>query len=148
MILTNNESQAQDLVLKTYLYGKKARRHMAVHEGIKTLLLRILRGIWFDASRRQPTRLHTYKTYLDDNTEDVVMKPSNRLSSPDGSPQQLREVIRHLPANYREVIFLREFEGQSYHEITILLDCSIDTVKSDLASARRELRILLASKGY
>jgi RNA polymerase sigma-70 factor, ECF subfamily len=61
MILTDNESQAEDLVLRAYLFGKKARRYVEGHEGVRTLLLRTLRGIWSDASRRQPTGLNVLK---------------------------------------------------------------------------------------
>jgi RNA polymerase sigma-70 factor (ECF subfamily) len=146
MILTDNESQAEDLVLKAYLFGKKASRYVEGHEGVRTLLLRTLRSIWFDASHMQPTRPHTFKTSVDDNTEGVVARTSNCLSSTNGSPlepQQVQEVIRRLPVNDREVIFLRELEYLSYQEITILLDCSVDTVKAHLARARRKLRILL-----
>jgi RNA polymerase sigma-70 factor, ECF subfamily len=144
MILTDNESQAEDLVLEAYLFSKKVRQHMESQESVKTLLLRILRGIWFDGSHRQSTSSHTSNTCVDHNAVDEGVRTSSRLSSPNRSQQLLREVIRHLPVNYREVIFLREFEDLSDHEITTLLDCSTDTVRSHLADTRRKLRILLA----
>jgi RNA polymerase sigma-70 factor, ECF subfamily len=147
MILTDNESQAEELVLKAYLFSKKVRRHMEGQESVKTLLLRILRGIWWDGSDRQSTSSHTFNTCVDHNAVDEVVRISSRLSSPNRSqlePQLLREVIQHLPVNYREVIFLRECEDLSYQEITMLLDCSTDTVRSHLADARSKLRRLLA----
>jgi RNA polymerase sigma-70 factor (ECF subfamily) len=147
MILTDNESQAEDLVLKAYLFSKKVERHMEGQESVKALLLRILRGIWFDDSHRQSTSSHTSNTRVNHNAVDEVIRTSSTLNSPNRSqlePQLLRQVIQHLPVNYREVIFLREYEGLSYHEITMLLDCSTDTVRSHLADARRKLRLLLA----
>ena len=55
----------------------------------------------------------------------------------------VRNAIEELPAAYREVIVLREFEELSYHEIAQVLDCPCGTVMSRLKRARERLKALL-----
>jgi len=59
--------------------------------------------------------------------------------------QQVREAIQQLPADFREVILLREFEELSYQEIATILDCPAGTVMSRLARARNKLRKSLST---
>ena len=55
----------------------------------------------------------------------------------------MREAIRQLPDDFREVILLREYEDLSYREIAELVGCPVGTVMSRLARARARLRKLL-----
>ena len=59
--------------------------------------------------------------------------------------EQVRDAIQQLPADFREVILLREFEELSYQEIATILDCPAGTVMSRLARARAKLRTLLSA---
>ena len=58
---------------------------------------------------------------------------------------EVREAIQQLPADFREIILLREFEELSYQEIATILDCPAGTVMSRLARARAKLRTLLSA---
>ncbi|HEX4167451.1 MAG TPA: sigma-70 family RNA polymerase sigma factor [Bryobacteraceae bacterium] len=51
--------------------------------------------------------------------------------------------MENLPAAYREVIVLREFEKLSYGEIAQVLDCPTGTVMSRLSRAREKLKEML-----
>jgi RNA polymerase sigma-70 factor, ECF subfamily len=57
--------------------------------------------------------------------------------------ERVREAIRQLPDDFREVILLREYEDLSYREIAELVGCPAGTVMSRLARARARLRKLL-----
>jgi RNA polymerase sigma-70 factor (ECF subfamily) len=52
----------------------------------------------------------------------------------------LREALELLPANFREVLVLREFEGLSYKQIAEVMGVPMGTVMSSLARARMQLR--------
>jgi RNA polymerase sigma-70 factor, ECF subfamily len=56
----------------------------------------------------------------------------------------VREAIRQLPEDAREIILLREYEDMSYREIADLLDCPLGTVMSRLGRARSRLRMLIS----
>jgi RNA polymerase sigma-70 factor (ECF subfamily) len=59
----------------------------------------------------------------------------------------LRAALEELPAEFREVLVLRELEGLSYKEIADVSDTPIGTVMSRLARARKQLQEYLVRKG-
>lgn len=65
--------------------------------------------------------------------------------------QTVREAIDQLPAELKEAITLREFEGLSYEDIAAIMDCPIGTVRSRIFRAReavdKRLRPLLDETG-
>jgi len=61
--------------------------------------------------------------------------------------QIVRAAIEELPAEFREVIALRELEDCSYKEIADIANIPVGTVMSRLARARRQLYLIL-SKNY
>jgi RNA polymerase sigma-70 factor (ECF subfamily) len=60
--------------------------------------------------------------------------------------EMLNAAIEELPAEYREVLILRELEGYAYKEIAEMADVPIGTVMSRLARARRQLQRKLAGQ--
>jgi RNA polymerase sigma-70 factor, ECF subfamily len=54
--------------------------------------------------------------------------------------QSLSQALEKLPANFREVLVLREIEGLSYKEIAYVVGIPVGTVMSGLARARERLR--------
>jgi RNA polymerase sigma-70 factor (ECF subfamily) len=61
--------------------------------------------------------------------------------------QRVRAAIAQLPAEFREIVILREYEELSYQEIADILKCPQGTVMSRLARARSRLRVLLSVAG-
>jgi RNA polymerase sigma-70 factor (ECF subfamily) len=58
--------------------------------------------------------------------------------------EMVRNAIQQLPAEFREIIILREYEELSYQEIAAMLDCPAGTVMSRLARARSKLRLMIS----
>jgi RNA polymerase sigma-70 factor (ECF subfamily) len=58
---------------------------------------------------------------------------------------RLRRALEELPAQFREILVLRELEGCSYKEIAAITARPIGTVMSTLARARQQLRVILGS---
>ena len=61
--------------------------------------------------------------------------------------ERLRYAVEQLPADFREVLVLRELEGLSYKEIAAIVNIPIGTVMSRLARARERLIPFLDSVG-
>jgi RNA polymerase sigma factor (sigma-70 family) len=57
--------------------------------------------------------------------------------------QDIQEAIEKLPEHHRTVVILRYVEDFSYNEIADTLDLPINTVKSYLFRARKQLQNLL-----
>jgi len=55
----------------------------------------------------------------------------------------VQDSIAALPDELREAITLREFEGMSYEEIALAMDCPIGTVRSRIFRAREAIDISL-----
>ena len=82
------------------------------------------------------------------STGKSLIDPSVRAEGypPDASTlvvAQVQRAVRELPADFREVIVLRELEGLSYKEIAAVARIPIGTVMSRLARARERLLTIL-----
>jgi RNA polymerase sigma factor (sigma-70 family) len=74
---------------------------------------------------------------------------------PDPEQQQLRKAdaaalqqgLDRLPAEFREVLVLREIEGMSYKQLAGILEIPMGTVMSRLARARKRLLEILQEAG-
>ncbi len=51
-----------------------------------------------------------------------------------------KQVLTSLSPDHRQILVLRELEGFSYDEISVILECSLDAVKGRLRRARQELQ--------
>jgi len=102
-----------------------------------------VRNTWYGRFPRARTANQT--TMYDDLTHD---RPDDGLD-PEALVMQRQAVekvqgaVQELPADFREVIVLRELEGLSYKEIAVIVGIPIGTVMSRLARARDRLQAIL-----
>jgi len=146
MVLSRNASQAEDLVQETCLRALRSVSHLRADGSRKSWLFTILRNIWLNQLRHQRTVGEMAELDVDGSEAN---EPVDRAPDPHRDyvskleREQVRNAIRELPVEFREVIMLREYEELSYHEIAALLDCPVGTVMSRLSRARSRLRDLL-----
>ena len=57
--------------------------------------------------------------------------------------QRLRAAMDELPPQMRHCVLMYIYQGKKYREIAVLLDVSINTVKSQIFQAKKRLRVLL-----
>jgi RNA polymerase sigma-70 factor (ECF subfamily) len=108
-------------------------------------LLAIVRNTCYDWLRKHRMNLH------------LQGAPEELDSAPDTSPspeaaqlriadrEMVRQGLEGLPAEYREVLVLRELEGMSYKQIAQVTDTPIGTVMSRLARGRKRLETVLVA---
>ena len=123
VVWTRPESFNGDSKLSTWIFG------IAYHKAMKAL-------------RQQP-----------DPVEDA--RAELRVS-PDAGPDQhigqqrlqalLADAIGELSPDHRTVVDLTYFHGIGYREIAEIMECPVDTVKTRMFHARRQLRRLLAGE--
>jgi len=139
--LRRGSSDADDAVQECYL---RAFRHFETFRGgpIKPWLMAILRNVCHAAPAGQGRLVFT------DTHEDDKVKPIWRED--DDTPEQsvvrraeantLQRLVGELPAEFREVIVLREINDLAYREIATVIEAPIGTVMSRLARGRKLLR--------
>jgi RNA polymerase sigma-70 factor (ECF subfamily) len=142
--LVRNPQDAQDAVQEAYL---RAFRFFPGFRGgdARAWLMKIVRNTCY-------TWLHTNRPLQDAKEFDEnLFPPDPRTFNPeelvlqDDSGTQVRKALEELPANFREVLILREIEGMSYKEIEDITGMPAGTVMSSLSRARGRLRQVLTS---
>jgi len=137
--LTRNDHDAQDVVQEAYL---RALRFFDGFRGgdSRAWLLTIVRNTCFTwlAQNRAPEPTTTFDEEMH-SAEGQGSTPEMLLLQ--GADQELvRQALEELPAQFREVLVLRELEGLSYKEIAAITGIPMGTVMSSLARARQRPR--------
>jgi len=147
MTLTRNQAEAEDLVQETYLRAMQAFERLRPDSNLKSWLFTILRNVRLNQVRggMRKSRLVEMddpdggtRQFEDKSSKDPFFSYLAKVKRAD-----VRKAIEELPAAYREIIVLREFEELSYGEIAQVLDCPPGTVMSRLSRAREKLKEML-----
>ena len=139
--LTRNAADADDVVQEAFL---RALKYFGGFRGEAdqscAWLLAIVRNTTHTWRRRH--RADTSTAEFDETVHSEAIAdehPGSALSRSD-SRETLAQALDRLPADFREVIVLRELEGLSYKEISEVADVPIGTVMSRLSRARKRLQ--------
>jgi|SRR5437667_3881539 len=137
--ITGNDQDAEDLVQEAYLRALKSFGGFREGYGRAWLLI-IVRNTCYTWLRRN--RLNELTTSFDEEMHSTSSHASNPevllLQSANGD--LLKKALQELPADFREVVIMREVEGLSYREIASISGVPVGTVMSRLARARARLQ--------
>jgi RNA polymerase sigma-70 factor, ECF subfamily len=147
--LAGNQADAEDVVQDAYL---RAFRYFDAFQGgnFRVWLLTIVRNAFINWVKENRSGRMTFlpDTPVAESADDET----TMWGSPPRDPEQLllervdgqllTQLMERLPAEYREVLVLREIEDLAYKEIAQVTGVPIGTVMSRLARARLGLRKL------
>jgi RNA polymerase sigma-70 factor (ECF subfamily) len=143
--LLRNKTDAEDLVQEAYL---RAFSHFSGFRGgdSRAWLLAIVRNACYDRLKQ--------KGHSGQNTDfdEAVHSAGRQTSDPETlsilgeRAEFVRESLAELPAEYREVLVLRELEQLSYREISNIVGIPLGTVMSRLSRARQRLQQRLLAR--
>lgn len=142
--LMRNEHDAEDVVQEAYLRAFRFFDGFRGGDG-RAWLLAIVRNTCRTLAHQSATRepatefdeqLHSTRAAPGFDPEERMLKQTRADS--------IRDCIDELPAEYREVIVLRELEELSYREIADAASVPMGTVMSRLARARARLQDCLS----
>lgn len=154
--LTNNRAEAEDLLQETYCKAWQAFRTFDDQRSFLNWLLRILQRVNLDARRRHnPIRCaESLNAMLSTaNSEPIELPVPDSRPTPDlvlirhEERDILLNCLRQLPALYRQVIVLCDFEDMSYAQIAAVQKSTVGTVRSRIHRARKMLRQLIVQSG-
>ena len=140
--LMRNASDADDAVQESFL---RAFRHFETFRGgpVKPWLLAILRNVCHAAYAGNARLILTTDNEAGEQTRPVWSEdadtPEQMLLRRHNS-DTMRRLIGALPAEFKEVIVLREINDLSYRDIAVVIEAPIGTVMSRLARGRKLLR--------
>jgi RNA polymerase sigma-70 factor (ECF subfamily) len=136
--LTRNDTDAEDVVQEAYLRAFKHFRSFDGSDG-RPWLLAIVRNTFYTwlQQNRAPERQTPFDEEIHIAEEDHLNPEALLLQK--ASNQLVRQAIEELPAEFREVIVLRELEGLSYKQIADVTEIPVGTVMSRLARGRKRL---------
>lgn len=144
--LTQNSSEAEDLVQETYVKALKGFASFQADTNFRAWMYRILRNT-FLTSR---SGLKVTSTIALDEEEGIEIPASGGTPESlfiDHSQEQfLQSAIEQLPVQFREILLLCDAEEMSYKEISEALSIPMGTVMSRLSRARKALREILQQK--
>jgi len=126
---------AQEAMIKIYQNLNQFR----FESSFKTWIFRITTNTCKDIARKHKNEISI----------DLVKDPRIQDETPDSaldSKEQRTDIInaiQSLDDDHRNVIILRELNGQSYDQIASTLDISVGTVKSRIYRARGQLKEIL-----
>jgi len=137
--LTRNDLDAEDVVQEAYLRAFTYLRSFQGGDG-KAWLLTIVRNTYYRWLKHN--RVHEPMVSFDEEFHGVRPEtPSQETTVLDHERERiLKQAMDDLPAQYREVLVLREIEGLSYQEVANTVGVPIGTVMSRLCRARRRLQ--------
>jgi RNA polymerase sigma-70 factor (ECF subfamily) len=132
--LTRDATDAEDVVQEAVLRALKYRTGFAGGD-MRSWLLKIVRNTcyaWLTKNRgwSEFDELEHGGSYDDGEVAQIT-----RIDA-----EHLKTLLLKLPTEYREVLILRELEGLSYREISVIADVPVGTVMSRIARARQRLR--------
>ncbi len=143
--LTRNEADAEDVVQDAYV---RAFKFFSSFRGddARSWLLTIVRHTWYGRFPRRAADVSVVRT--DENSDgppDESLNPEALVLQQE-TVERVRRALEGLPADFREVLVLRELEGLSYKEIAAVVTIPIGTVMSRLARGRERLVAVLGGR--
>jgi RNA polymerase sigma-70 factor (ECF subfamily) len=146
--MVNSKEDAEDLMIETF---EKAFRKIKTYNSsyaFSTWLFRIATNHGIDfmrTSKKQPQNIYLESKPDYEHSTSVISEISEDELNPEEeiinaqNKIALKNIIKKLPADYRNILVMRYFEEMSYNEISDQLGLPIGTVKARLFRSRELL---------
>lgn len=141
-----NENDAMDVLQESFI---KIFRHLSKFKEdskFDTWVYRIVVNTCNDYLRKNKNRyneISTASSDIEDEKEfdipDKIPPPEEIIINKEQSVYIL-DCLEKIPIEHKEVIILRDIKGFKYEEISVILNCSIGTVKSRISRARMHFK--------
>lgn len=136
--ITNDESQAKDLVQDTFIKLWYKREKINIELSISSYLFKICKNEFLDSVRQKNKEKAfldeikiemAYQMYLEPENEEEVSKI-----------QLMNDAISKLPPKCKEAFTLSKYENMTYKDIAERMGISVKTVETHITKAYKELR--------
>lgn len=141
---------ARDICQETFLRILKKADRFRPDSRFSTWMYQIALNLCRDRLRRQ-RRWGLLVT--DEPADEERTADAGSDADPAGAAERrersaaVRQALARIPAEQREVLVLKEFQGLKFREIAAILDCPESTVKSRMYYGLNGIRAVLARRG-
>ena len=135
--LTRDATDAEDVVQEAYLRAFKFFDGFRGGDS-RSWILRIVRNTcytWLQKNRPSETAVELNEDLHEAQTGDPEMRLVEIADR-----QLLKGLLERIPTEFREVVVMRDIEGLSYREISVITELPLGTVMSRLARGRKRLK--------
>jgi RNA polymerase sigma-70 factor (ECF subfamily) len=133
--MVRNPHDAEDIAQDAFITALSRLKSYGGRASFRSWLHRVTINTCLDSLRRRKN--HVSLSDLQETEEPFPLLAGRKM--------ELAEALDQLKPRDRAMFLLREVEGQSYAEIALALDCTIETVRCRLHRARLRLREYLCS---
>ncbi len=149
--LTGNRSDAMDLMQEVFLGVYRNLHRFRGDAKFSSWIFRIAHNKAIDLNRRK--RLMPYVPNSDDHNGDILdnfpghssLEAEEVLIEHQGN-QVILSLLAELPMNQRLIVELKIFQSQTFEDIAIIQEVSVNTVKTRFYSALKKLRTISEKK--
>lgn len=142
VMILGEQSEAEDVVQDLFMYIWKNRAEIKVQESVKSYLFTSVRFRALNVLKHRTIRLK-HGTALGVFIEDLM---NTGYSEEEAQRiEQIKQVLQTLPVQCRTVFTMSCLDGKKYKEIADELGISVNTVKSHIMKAYREIRARVGS---
>ena len=142
-----DKAEAEDAAQETFLKAFNALHQYKRNASFTAWLCRIASNHCFDVLRKRKRQKTDSLDQLLDQSDEASGDRQTQIAAPPERGAEREEklawamkMLSSLSADHRQILLLREVDELSYDQIAAVLRCSLDSVKSRLWRARRQLQ--------
>jgi RNA polymerase sigma-70 factor, ECF subfamily len=148
LALTGNHDDAVDVSQEAFVKAWKSLSTFdtsrSFYPWYYTILKRLSLNMLRSRSRRKETAISFLPDWVEPRSGDT---PESRYEDRELA-ERVNRILNTLPVDDREILVLRDIEGNTYKEIAHILDIPDGTVMSRLYTARNRFRLRMKESGY
>ena len=145
--MLTREDDARDAAQETFISAYRNLQNFRGEAKVSSWLHRIAVNQCLTKQRRTKTRAETFLDDEENSEERVFVAPKHQSPARQAEQSErlshVRQAVKALPEELRQVIVMKEFEEMTFQEISETLELPLSTVKSRLYTALKQLRMKL-----
>ena len=145
--MLTREDDARDAAQETFISAYRNLQNFRGEAKVSSWLHRIAVNQCLTKQRRVKTRAETFLDDEENSEERVFVAPPHQSPARQAEQSErlvhVRQAVKALPEELRQVIVMKEFEEMTFQEISDCLQLPLSTVKSRVYTALKQLRLKL-----
>ena len=136
--LYSGAPEAEDRFQDTFLRAFKAYPQLEREANVRAWLYRIATNVARTDFKRSQNRLRREQVFVEGNS--LKAKPTHEKVHDNLLLDQVIEMVGELPGKQRAAFMLRKYQGCSYAEIGVILECTEEAARANVYQALRKLK--------